>query len=42
MFSLLYGLWTYLFTRDEYHVLIVGLDNAGKSVGVLVSKTTMI
>ncbi|XP_038056694.1 ADP-ribosylation factor-related protein 1-like [Patiria miniata] len=31
MFSLLYGLWQYMFRRDEYFVLILGLDNAGKT-----------
>eukprot|EP01013_Petalomonas_cantuscygni_P024608 TRINITY_DN46274_c0_g1_i1.p1 TRINITY_DN46274_c0_g1~~TRINITY_DN46274_c0_g1_i1.p1 ORF type:complete len:197 (+),score=22.87 TRINITY_DN46274_c0_g1_i1:123-713(+) len=31
MFSLLYGLYTYLFTKQEHAVLIVGLDGAGKS-----------
>eukprot|EP00906_Rhabdomonas_costata_P035929 RCo050459 len=31
MFSLLYGFWQWLFTKEEYHVLIVGLDNAGKT-----------
>ncbi|KAK3447226.1 ADP-ribosylation factor-related protein 1 [Eucalyptus grandis] len=31
MFSLFYGLWKYLFTKTEYHVLILGIDKAGKS-----------
>lgn len=31
MFSLFYGLFEYLFRRDEYHVLILGLDKAGKT-----------
>lgn len=31
MFSLLYGLWKYLFRKDEFFVLIIGLDNAGKT-----------
>jgi len=31
MFSLLYGFWKYLFKKDEYFVLILGLDNAGKT-----------
>ncbi|XP_022102625.1 ADP-ribosylation factor-related protein 1-like [Acanthaster planci] len=31
MFSLLYGLWQYIFRRDEYFILILGLDNAGKT-----------
>lgn len=33
MFSLLSGLLHYLFSRDEYYALILGLDNAGKTVG---------
>jgi hypothetical protein len=32
MFSLLSGAYRYLTQRDEYYVLIVGLDNAGKTV----------
>lgn len=31
MFSLLYGLWQYMFRRDEFFILILGLDNAGKT-----------
>ena len=31
MFSLIYGFWKFLFKKDEFFVLIVGLDNAGKS-----------
>ncbi|KAI2805876.1 ADP-ribosylation factor protein 1 [Blomia tropicalis] len=31
MFSLLYGFWQYIFQRDEYYILILGLDNAGKT-----------
>jgi len=31
MFSLLHGLWEYLFKRTQYQVLLVGLDHAGKS-----------
>lgn len=31
MFSLLYGFWRFLFKKDEYFILIIGLDNAGKS-----------
>ena len=31
-FSLLAGLWKYLFTRPTLHVLIIGLDHAGKTV----------
>lgn len=31
MFSLFYGLWKYLFKKEHYFVLILGLDNAGKT-----------
>eukprot|EP00656_Telonema_subtile_P011869 TRINITY_DN15922_c0_g1_i1.p1 TRINITY_DN15922_c0_g1~~TRINITY_DN15922_c0_g1_i1.p1 ORF type:complete len:198 (-),score=31.84 TRINITY_DN15922_c0_g1_i1:34-627(-) len=31
MFTLLHGLWDYMFKRTQYQVLLVGLDNAGKS-----------
>jgi ADP-ribosylation factor related protein 1 len=31
MFSLVYGLWEYLFKVQNLHVLIIGLDYAGKS-----------
>jgi ADP-ribosylation factor related protein 1 len=31
MFSLVYGLFEYLFRREEYHILILGLDKAGKT-----------
>ncbi|KAG2488984.1 hypothetical protein HYH03_012425 [Edaphochlamys debaryana] len=30
-FGLLYGLWEYLFRKDEFHVLILGVDKAGKT-----------
>lgn len=32
MYTLLSGLWKYMFQKDEYNVLILGLDNAGKTV----------
>lgn len=32
MFSLLLGLWNHLFTKAEVHILIAGLDDAGKTV----------
>lgn len=35
MFTLLYGLWKYLFQKDEYFILILGLDNAGKTVRIM-------
>lgn len=31
MFTLLSGLWRYMFQKDEFNILIVGLDNAGKT-----------
>ena len=32
MFTLLRGLWDYLFRKEEYYIVILGLDNAGKTV----------
>lgn len=32
MFSLFYGLWQYMFSKMELHVLILGIDKAGKTV----------
>ncbi|CAA2991894.1 ADP-ribosylation factor-related 1 [Olea europaea subsp. europaea] len=31
MFSLFYGLWKYAFSKTEFHVLILGIDKAGKT-----------
>lgn len=31
MFSLIHGLWKYFWRKDEYCILLLGLDNAGKS-----------
>ncbi|XP_052147735.1 uncharacterized protein LOC127766663 isoform X1 [Oryza glaberrima] len=31
MFSLAYGLWKYIFNKTEFHVLILGVDKAGKT-----------
>ncbi|KAF5835391.1 small Arf-related GTPase [Dunaliella salina] len=31
MFTLMYGLWEYLFRKDVYQMLILGLDKAGKT-----------
>jgi len=31
MFSLFYGLWKYIFSKIEFHVLILGIDKAGKT-----------
>lgn len=35
MFTLLHGFYKYLIQKDEYCVLILGLDGAGKTVGHL-------
>ena len=32
MYTLLSGWWKYAFQKDEYCILILGLDNAGKTV----------
>ena len=32
MFSLFYGLWKYMVSKIEFHVLILGIDKAGKTV----------
>ncbi|GAB2265221.1 hypothetical protein Dimus_000289 [Dionaea muscipula] len=31
MFSLIYGLWRYIFSKTEFHILILGIDKAGKT-----------
>lgn len=31
MFSLFYGLWQYITSKTEFHVLILGIDKAGKT-----------
>jgi len=31
MFSLIHGFWEWMFRRDRFQVLLVGLDNAGKT-----------
>lgn len=33
MYTLLHGFYKYIIQKDEYCVLILGLDNAGKTVG---------
>ncbi|OWF54421.1 ADP-ribosylation factor-related protein 1-like [Mizuhopecten yessoensis] len=39
MYTLLSGLWKYMFQKDEYNVSILGLDNAGKSTYLEQTKT---
>ncbi|XP_076043996.1 ADP-ribosylation factor related protein 1 [Oratosquilla oratoria] len=39
MFTLFYGLYKYMFKKDEYFVLILGLDNAGKTTYLEAAKT---
>jgi len=39
MFHLLSGLYKHLFKKDEYYVLILGLDNAGKTTYLEAAKT---
>ncbi|XP_074262888.1 ADP-ribosylation factor-related protein 1 isoform X1 [Saimiri boliviensis] len=39
MFTLLSGLYKYIFQKDEYCILILGLDNAGKTTFLEQSKT---
>ncbi|KAK9665529.1 hypothetical protein RND81_14G118200 [Saponaria officinalis] len=31
MFSLMHGFWKYIFSKTEFHVLILGIDKAGKT-----------
>lgn len=42
MFSLLYGLWKYVFQKQDYYVLILGLDNSGKTTFLEHSKINFI
>lgn len=35
MYTLLHGFYKYLTQKDEYSVVILGLDNAGKTVSEL-------
>jgi hypothetical protein len=35
MFSLFYGLWNHVFSKTEFHVLILGVHKAGKTVILL-------
>lgn len=36
MYTLLSGLYKYIFQKDEYCILILGLDNAGKTVNEVI------
>ncbi|KAK4799558.1 hypothetical protein SAY86_024923 [Trapa natans] len=31
MFSLFYGLWKYMFSKKEFHVLVLGIEKSGKT-----------
>jgi ADP-ribosylation factor related protein 1 len=42
MFSLLKGLWDYFFRKDEYFIVILGLDNAGKTTFLETTKRRFI
>ena len=42
MFSLMHGLWSYMFSKTEFHVLILGIDKAGKTVTVFLIKSSRI
>ncbi len=35
MYTLLSGFYRYMFQKDEYAAVILGLDNAGKSVPLI-------
>lgn len=39
MYTLLHGLYKYLVQKDEYCVLILGLDDAGKTVSINIVNT---
>ncbi|XP_022658076.1 ADP-ribosylation factor-related protein 1-like [Varroa jacobsoni] len=39
MYTLLHGLWKYITQKEEYSVLILGLDNAGKTTYLEQTKT---
>lgn len=38
MFSLLYGFYEYMFQKPNYKILIIGVDNSGKTVSLFFSK----
>lgn len=37
MYTLLHGLYKHITQKDEYCILILGLDNAGKTVIIFVT-----
>ncbi len=42
MYTLLSGLYKYMFQKDEYCILILGLDNAGKTVRLVKRKNNVV
>lgn len=38
MYTLMHGFYKYMVQKDEFCVLILGLDNAGKTVSLLSTK----
>lgn len=40
MYTLLHGFYKYVIQKDEYCVLILGLDNAGKTVSICFNSTS--
>ena len=42
MYTLLTGLYTHLTQKDEFFVLILGLDNAGKTTFLESAKTRIV
>lgn len=42
MFFLMYGLWSYMFSKIEFYVFIFGIDKVGKMVIVFLIKSLRI
>ena len=42
MYTLLSGLYKYVFQKDEYCILILGLDTAGKTVSLALPRPAAI
>ena len=36
MYTLFSGMWKYMVQKDEFSILILGLDNAGKTVSLAI------